>query len=156
MEITFPVQHVIRQASVKSVRVLENVCVQIRISLVTRQDQIPFMDQMVELFLPTVLGVVEVLLVLLRRLVHHHILQGEHARNVVVEDMKAPHINMQQHLVLGGRNLITIQVVPHVLIVITKRTTTTIRAQNVEDSDIIDYKLRGCSRHGLGERYGTI
>jgi len=48
MEITFPVQHVIRQASAKSVKVPENVCAQIRISLVTRQVQTPFMGRMEE------------------------------------------------------------------------------------------------------------
>ena len=100
------------------------------------------MEQMEELFLLIVLEVEEALLALalLRPLARHHILQGEHVRNVVVEDMKALHINMQQHLVLGGRNLITIQAVPHVLTVITKQIIITTHALNVEGLDITNFK----------------
>ena len=83
---------------------------------------------------------VAVLLVLLRPLARHRILQGEHVQNVVVEDMKAPHISMLRHQVPDGLNLITIQAVPHVRIVITKQITITTHAPNVEGLDITDFK----------------
>lgn len=140
MATTYPVLLVISLEDAKSAKVQESVFVLVPIFQDMYQVRTPFMARMEELSLPIVLEAGEALLalVLLRPLDRHHILQGEHARNVVVEDMKAPHISMLQHLVLDGPNLITIQADPHVLIVITKRITTTIRVQNVEDSDIIN------------------
>ena len=142
MATTSPVLLVISQEGAKSVRVQESVFVLILISRDTYQVRTLFMEQMEELFLLIVLEVEEALLALalLRPLARHHILQGEHVRNVVVEDMKALHINMQQHLVLGGRNLITIQAVPHVLTVITKQIIITTHALNVEGLDITNFK----------------
>ena len=142
MATTSPVLLVISQEGAKSVRVQESVFVLILISRDTYQVRTLFMEQMEELFLLIVLEVEEALLalVLLRPLARHHILQGEHVRNVVVEDMKALHINMQQHLVLGGRNLITMQAVPHVLTVITKQIIITTHALNVEGLDITNFK----------------
>jgi hypothetical protein len=142
MATTSPVLLVISLEDAKSVRVQESVFVLILISRDTYQVRTLFMEQMEELFLLIVLEVEEALLALalLRPLARHHILQGEHVRNVVVEDMKALHINMQQHLVLGGRNLITIQAVPHVLTVITKQIIITTHALNVEGLDITNFK----------------
>jgi hypothetical protein len=142
MATTSPVLLVISQEGAKSAKVQESVFVLILISRDTYQVRTLFMEQMEELFLLIVLEVEEALLalVLLRPLARHHILQGEHVRNVVVEDMKALHINMQQHLVLGGRNLITIQAVPHVLTVITKQIIITTHALNVEGLDITNFK----------------
>jgi hypothetical protein len=142
MATTSPVLLVISQEGAKSVRVQESVFVLILISRDTYQVRTLFMEQMEELFLLIVLEVEEALLALalLRPLARHHILQGEHVRNVVVEDMKALHINMQQHLVLGGRNLITMQAVPHVLTVITKQIIITTHALNVEGLDITTFK----------------
>ena len=133
---------VISQEGAKSAKVQENVYAPVLISQDTYQVRTLFMEQMEELFLLIVLEVEEALLALalLRPLARHHILQGEHVRNVVVEDMKALHINMQQHLVLGGRNLITIQAVPHVLTVITKQIIITTHALNVEGLDITNFK----------------
>lgn len=77
MEITFPVQHVIRQASVIFVKVLENVCVLILISQVTRQVLIPFMELMEEFSPLTALGVAEALPLVLplhRAHARHHLL----------------------------------------------------------------------------------
>ena len=138
MAITFPVQHVISLEDAKSAKVQGNAYVQVLISLDTYQVRTPFMEQMEELSLPIALEVVAVLLVL-RPLARHHILQGEHVQNVVVEDMKAPHISMLRHQVPDGLNLITIQAVPHVLIVITKQTTITTHALNVEGLDITNF-----------------
>ena len=142
MATTSPVLLVISQEGAKSAKVQENVYAPVLISQDTYQVRTLFMEQMEELFLLIVLEVEEALLalVLLRPLARHHILQGEHVRNVVVEDMKALHINMQQHLVLGGRNLITIQAVPHVLTVITKQIIITTHALNVEGLDITNFK----------------
>jgi hypothetical protein len=142
MATTSPVLLVISLEDAKSVRVQESVFVLILISRDTYQVRTLFMEQMEELFLLIVLEVEEALLALalLRPLARHHILQGEHVRNVVVEDMKALHINMQQHLVLGGRNLITMQAVPHVLTVITKQIIITTHALNVEGLDITNFK----------------
>lgn len=142
MATTSPVLLVISQEGAKSAKVQENVYAPVLISQDTYQVRTLFMEQMEELFLLIVLEVEEVLLALalLRPLARHHILQGEHVRNVVVEDMKALHINMQQHLVLGGRNLITIQAVPHVLTVITKQIIITTHALNVEGLDITNFK----------------
>jgi hypothetical protein len=142
MATTSPVLLVISQEGAKSVRVQESVYAPVLISRDTYQVRTLFMEQMEELFLLIVLEVEEALLALalLRPLARHHILQGEHVRNVVVEDMKALHINMQQHLVLGGRNLITMQAVPHVLTVITKQIIITTHALNVEGLDITNFK----------------
>jgi hypothetical protein len=142
MATTSPVLLVISQEGAKSAKVQESVFVLILISRDTYQVRTLFMEQMEELFLLIVLEVEEALLALalLRPLARHHILQGEHVRNVVVEDMKALHINMQQHLVLGGRNLITMQAVPHVLTVITKQIIITTHALNVEGLDITNFK----------------
>jgi hypothetical protein len=142
MATTSPVLLVISLEDAKSAKVQENVFVLILISRDTYQVRTLFMEQMEELFLLIVLEVEEALLALalLRPLARHHILQGEHVRNVVVEDMKALHINMQQHLVLGGRNLITMQAVPHVLTVITKQIIITTHALNVEGLDITNFK----------------
>jgi hypothetical protein len=142
MATTSPVLLVISLEDAKSVRVQESVFVLILISRDTYQVRTLFMEQMEELFLLIVLEVEEALLALalLRPLARHHILQGEHVRNVVVEDMKALHINMQQHLVLGGRNLITMQAVPHALTVITKQIIITTHALNVEGLDITNFK----------------
>ena len=142
MATTSPVLLVISQEGAKSAKVQENVYAPVLISQDTYQVRTLFMEQMEELFLLIVLEVEEALLalVLLRPLARHHILQREHVRNVVVEDMKALHINMQQHLVLGGRNLITIQAVPHVLTVITKQIIITTHALNVEGLDITNFK----------------
>jgi hypothetical protein len=142
MATTSPVLLVISQEGAKSAKVQENVYAPVLISQDTYQVRTLFMEQMEELFLLIVLEVEEALLALalLRPLARHHILQGEHVRNVVVEDMKALHINMQQHLVLGGRNLITIQAVPHVLTVITKQIIITTHALNVEGLDITNFK----------------
>ena len=142
MATTSPVLLVISQEGAKSAKVQENVYAPVLISQDTYQVRTLFMEQMEELFLLIVLEVEEALLTLalLRPLARHHILQGEHVRNVVVEDMKALHINMQQHLVLGGRNLITIQAVPHVLTVITKQIIITTHALNVEGLDITNFK----------------
>ena len=142
MATTSPVLLVISQEGAKSAKVQENVYAPVLISQDTYQVRTLFMEQMEELFLLIVLEVEEALLALalLSPLARHHILQGEHVRNVVVEDMKALHINMQQHLVLGGRNLITIQAVPHVLTVITKQIIITTHALNVEGLDITNFK----------------
>ena len=140
MATTSPVLLVISQEGAKSAKVQENVYAPVLISQDTYQVRTLFMEQMEELFLLIVLEVEEALLALLRPLARHHILQGEHVRNVVVEDMKALHINMQLHLVLGGRNLITIQAVPHVLTVITKQIIITTHALNVEGLDITNFK----------------
>jgi hypothetical protein len=142
MATTSPVLLVISQEGAKSAKVQENVYAPVLISQDTYQVRTLFMEQMEELFLLIVLEVEEALLALalLRPLARHHILQGEHVRNVVVEDMKALHINMQQHLVLGGRNLITMQAVPHVLTVITKQIIITTHALNVEGLDITNFK----------------
>jgi hypothetical protein len=140
MATTSPVLLVISQEGAKSAKVQENAYAQVLISPDTYQVRTPYMEQMEELSLPIALEVVAVLLVLLRPLARHRILQGEHVQNVVVEDMKALHINMQQHLVLGGRNLITIQAVPHVLTVITKQIIITTHALNVEGLDITNFK----------------
>jgi hypothetical protein len=142
MATTSPVLLVISQEGAKSVRAQDSVYAPVLISRDTYQVRTLFMEQMEELFLLIVLEVEEALLALalLRPLARHHILQGEHVRNVVVEDMKALHINMQQHLVLGGRNLITIQAVPHVLTVITKQIIITTHALNVEGLDITNFK----------------
>ena len=142
MATTSPVLLVISQEGAKSAKVQENVYAPVLISQDTYQVRTLFMEQMEELFLLIVLEVEEALLALalLRPLARHHILQGEHVRNVVVEDMKALHINMQQHLVLGGRNLFTIQAVPHVLTVITKQIIITTHALNVEGLDITNFK----------------
>ncbi len=77
MEITFLVRHVIRQAGVIFVKVLENAYVQIPISQVTRQDQTPFMEQMEEFSPLTALGVAEALPLVLplhRAHARHHLL----------------------------------------------------------------------------------
>lgn len=80
MEITFPVQHVIRQASVKFVKVPENVCVQILISQVTRQVLTPFMELMEE-FSPLIVS--EVGVIRLLDLPHHHA-QDRHLLHVAL------------------------------------------------------------------------